>query len=197
MFDRILVSFGFIKIGGLIIGKAEPKDKFENELTYSLYHWRTLFTFIVPSLIGALLFLTPVKIGATFTIPIAAIEVSMQTLLSSTVTSIVTVVVTTTALMSIAVTLFRPKTILRIEFLRHLLDVSPIWLFTRSAGTVFALMTYFQIGPEAIRSEFTGSLVLNELMPVLFSVFILAGLLLPLLLNFGFNCVLFGGYRPG
>jgi nucleoside recognition membrane protein YjiH len=50
---------------------------------------------------------------------------------------------------------------------------------------VFVLMTYFQVGPKAIRSEYTGSLVLNELMPVLFSVFILAGLLLPLLLNFG------------
>jgi len=98
---------------------------------------------------------------------------------------VVTVAVTTTALMSIAVTLFKPKTILRIEFLRQLFDVSPIWLFTRSAGMVFILMAYFQVGPQWIRSENTGSLVLNELMPVLFSVFILAGLLLPLLLNFG------------
>ncbi len=185
MFDRILVSFSFIKCGRLAFEKAEVKDKFESELNYSLYHWRTLFAFFVPSSIGALLFMTPMKIGADFTIPIAAIAVSMQTLLSSSVTSIVTVAVTTTALMSIAVTLFKPKTILRIEFLRHLLDVSPIWLFTRSAGMVFILMTYFQVGPEWICSEHTGSLVLNELMPVLFSVFILAGLLLPLLLNFG------------
>jgi nucleoside recognition membrane protein YjiH len=185
MFDRILVSFSFIKIGRLAFEEAEAKEKFESELNYSLYHWRRLFVFIVPSLIGALLFVAPVKIGAAFTIPIAAIAVSMQALLSSSVTSIVTVVVTTTALMSIAVTLFKPKTILRIEFLRHLLDVSPIWLFTRSVGMGFALVTYFQVGPEAIRSEYTGSLVLNELMPVLFSVFILAGLLLPLLLNFG------------
>ena len=185
MFDRFLVSFSFRKDGGLALEKADVKDRIESGLDSSLYHWRTLFTFIVPSLIGALLFLTPVKIGAAYTIPIAAIAVSMQALLSSSVTSIVTVVVTTTALMSIAVTLFKPKTILRIEFLRHLLDVSPIWLFTRSAGMVFALMTYFQVGPEAIRSEYTGSLVLNELMPVLFSVFILAGLLLPLILNFG------------
>ena len=184
MFDRIIVSFGFIKADRLALEKADVKDRIER-IDASLYHWRTLFAFIVPSLIGALLFLTPVKIGAAFTIPIAAIAVSMQTLLSSSVTSIVTVVVTMTALMSLAVTLFKPPTILRIEFFRHLLYVSPIWLFTRSAGMVFVLMTYFQFGPEAICSESTGSLVLNELMPTLFSVFILAGLLLPLLLNFG------------
>ena len=41
------------------------------------------------------------------------------------------------------------------------------------------------MGPHAITSENTGALVLNDLLPVLFSVFILAGLLLPLLLNFG------------
>ena len=133
MLDRILVSLSLIKIGRLAFEKAEAKDKFESELNYSLYHWRTLFAFIVPSLIGALLFMTPVKIGAAFTIPIAAIAVSMQALLSSSVTSIVTVVVTTTALMSIVVTLFKPKTILRIGFLRHHLDVNPVWLFTRSA----------------------------------------------------------------
>ena len=152
---------------------------------YSLYHWRTLFALIVPSLIGALLFMAPVKIGGAFNIPITVIAISMQGLLSSYVSLIVTVVVTTTALMSIAVKLFKPKTILRIYFLRHLFNVSPIWLFTRSAGMVFVLMTYFQVGPETIHSKYTGSLVLNELMPVLFSVFILAGLLLPLLLNFG------------
>jgi nucleoside recognition membrane protein YjiH len=49
----------------------------------------------------------------------------------------------------------------------------------------FVLLTYFQVGPHAITSENTGLLVLKDLLPVLFSVFILAGLLLPLLLNFG------------
>ena len=185
MFDRFLVSLKSKKADQLALEKADAKDKLECRLDDSLFHWRTLFTFIVPSLISALLFMTPVKIGATFTIPIAAIAWSMQTLLSSSATSIVTVVVTTTALMSIAVTLFKAKTILRIEFLRLLFEVRPVWLFTRSAGMVFILMTHFQVGPEWIRSENTGSLILNELMPVLFSVFILAGLLLPLMLNFG------------
>tara|TARA_B100001059_G_scaffold223476_1_gene248493 strand:+ start:161 stop:1189 length:1029 start_codon:yes stop_codon:yes gene_type:complete len=46
-------------------------------------------------------------------------------------------------------------------------------------------MAFFQIGPEFIWEENTGGLVLEGLLPTLFSVFIFAGLLLPLLLNFG------------
>lgn len=46
-------------------------------------------------------------------------------------------------------------------------------------------MTFFQVGPKAIWEENTGGLVLTGLLPTLFAVFIFAGLLLPLLLNFG------------
>ena len=53
------------------------------------------------------------------------------------------------------------------------------------AGRVFVLLTFFEAGPEVLRSGSTGGLVLHDLLPVLFSVFIFAGLLLPLLLDFG------------
>ncbi len=43
----------------------------------------------------------------------------------------------------------------------------------------------FQIGPKAIWSENTGGMILSDLLPILFSVFLFAGLFLPLLLNFG------------
>ena len=43
----------------------------------------------------------------------------------------------------------------------------------------------FQIGPEMIISADTGSFVLHDLLTVLFSIFLFAGLFLPLLLNFG------------
>lgn len=56
---------------------------------------------------------------------------------------------------------------------------SPNWWCSGSNGI------FFQFGPEAIWEPNTGGLVLNDLLPVLFSVFIFAGLLLPLLLNFG------------
>lgn len=49
----------------------------------------------------------------------------------------------------------------------------------------FVILTYFEIGPAFILSENTGGLILKDLLPSLFGVFLFAGLLLPLLLNFG------------
>ncbi|WP_277869104.1 nucleoside recognition domain-containing protein, partial [Vibrio sp. 10N.222.55.C12] len=62
---------------------------------------------------------------------------------------------------------------------------SPLWLTVRIIGGLAVALTYFQVGPEAIWEENTGGLVLDGLLPTLFSVFIFAGLLLPFLLNFG------------
>lgn len=163
---------------------GSPMHKNQVE-SYSLYHWRTLFTFIVPSLIGVFLFMTPIQVGEAFTIPVAVTAKQLQLLLSDHITMIVTVVISLTALLSIVIKTLKPQIMVKNSFIKHLFDVSPIWLVTRLLGLVFVLMTFFKVGPEAVFSAHTGGLVLNDLMPVLFSVFILAGLLLPLLLNFG------------
>jgi nucleoside recognition membrane protein YjiH len=46
-------------------------------------------------------------------------------------------------------------------------------------------MIYFGIGPDFIIGELTGGVVVYDLMPILVCVFLLAGLLLALLLNYG------------
>lgn len=147
--------------------------------------WKTLFAFIVPSLIGVFLFMTPVAIGEAMTIPIAVLAKKLQSLVAPSISTIILVVVSLTGVLSVIATVFKPKSLLKYALFKHLFEVSWIWLATRLFGMAFLIMTYFQVGAEAIYSEHTGQLVLNELLPVLFSVFILAGLLLPLLLNFG------------
>ncbi|NOU50864.1 YjiH family protein [Pseudoalteromonas sp. JBTF-M23] len=147
--------------------------------------WRTLFAFIVPSLIGVFLFMTPVAIGEAMTIPIAVMAKALQGVVGPYVDTLILAIICTTGVMSLLVTLFKPAPLMKIELVRYLFEVSWIWLVTRVTGMVFILMTYFKVGPDMINSSHTGALVLNDLLPVLFSVFILAGLLLPLLLNFG------------
>ncbi|MGL5975966.1 MAG: YjiH family protein, partial [Aeromonas sobria] len=70
-------------------------------------------------------------------------------------------------------------------FLNSLFNVSPFWACVRVLGGIFVLLTFFEMGPELLYSGATGGLVLHDLLPVLFSVFLFAGLLLPLLLDFG------------
>ncbi|WP_416375614.1 YjiH family protein [Salinicoccus roseus] len=55
----------------------------------------------------------------------------------------------------------------------------------RVVGAVFSLMAYFVFGPGFINSEVTGGLMLYDLLPTLFAIFLFAGILLPLLLNYG------------
>jgi len=145
----------------------------------------TILTFIIPSLIGLILFMAPIQYNDALTIPIAIISKALQALLGDTITLIVTIVVLITAILSLISKIANPAVLKRSPFINDLLNVSPIWLIIRVLGAIFIVATYWGIGPEMINSGNTGALVLNDLMPVLLCVFIFAGLLLPLLLNFG------------
>lgn len=149
------------------------------------YDLKVWLTFLIPSLIGVFLFMTPVPSGEIMTIPIAVMAKVIQASFSEIASEVIAVIICITGSMSLIFSLFKPKALTKFHLLNHLFNVSWIWLVTRLFGMVFVLLTYFQVGPDAISSENTGLLVLKDLLPVLFSVFILAGLLLPLLLNFG------------
>jgi len=150
--------------------------------SYDLKIW---LVFLIPSLIGVFLFMTPVPSGEIMTIPIAVMAKAIQALFSQIALGLIATIICITGVMSLVFSVFKPKSLTKFRLLNHLFNVSWIWLVTRLLGMVFVLLTYFQVGPHAITSENTGLLVLKDLLPVLFSVFILAGLLLPLLLNFG------------
>ena len=150
--------------------------------SYDLKIW---LVFLIPSLIGVFLFMTPVPSGEIMTIPIAVMAKAIQALFSEIALGLIATIICITGVMSLVFSVFKPKSLTKFRLLNHLFNVSWIWLVTRLFGMAFVLLTYFQVGPHAITSENTGLLVLKDLLPVLFSVFILAGLLLPLLLNFG------------
>jgi len=140
---------------------------------------------MIPSLIGLLLFMTPISIAGEITIPIAIVSKALQNQMGSSIQLIVTCIVVFMAFASLLTQLMNPKWVRKSIFLRTLLKVNLFWLAVRIVGAVLIVMVYLQVGPDAIISSATGGLVLNDLVPVLFSVFIFAGMLLPLLLNFG------------
>ncbi|MBE0351370.1 hypothetical protein PLIP_a0816 [Pseudoalteromonas lipolytica LMEB 39] len=129
--------------------------------------------------------MTPVPIGEAMTIPIAVMAKAVQEWIAPFALGLITTIVCITGVMSLIIKFFKPRALLKIFIIKHLFDVSWLWLTVRLLGMVFIILTYTKQGPEMIISGDTGALVLNDLLPVLFSVFILAGLLLPLLLNFG------------
>ena len=149
------------------------------------YNIKTMLTFIVPSILGLLLFMTPVSFDGQLTIAIAVMAKYLQASLAELIPTIVTAIVITSALITAITVLFEPKIIMMNQFLTKLFHVSPVWLIIRLLGGLFIALTFSGLGPEMVHSIGTGGLVLNELLPILFCVFLFAGMLLPLLLNFG------------
>ncbi|WP_257347047.1 YjiH family protein [Pseudalkalibacillus decolorationis] len=147
--------------------------------------------FIVPSIIGIFLFMIPIEYTdkATneeqVTIPVAILASWLQNTLGASIPAIMTVIITLTALLTLYAKISKPSSIMKNLFLNALFNVSALWVTARILGMIFAILTLFKIGPEVIWSDVTGGLLLGSLIPVLFSVFLFAGLLLPLLLNFG------------
>ncbi|OEF71718.1 YjiH family protein [Vibrio tasmaniensis] len=145
----------------------------------------SFWVFLIPSLIGLFLFMAPISYQGDLTIPVAILAKSIQAVFGESLVAIITAIVAFMSVASVLSTIFKPTFITSNSFLNGLFNPSPLWLLVRIIGGAAAFMAFFQVGPEFIWEENTGGLVLEGLLPTLFSVFIFAGLLLPLLLNFG------------
>ncbi|MEZ9405708.1 YjiH family protein [Vibrio sp. 10N.286.48.F5] len=145
----------------------------------------SFWVFLIPSLIGLFLFMAPISYQGDLTIPVAILAKSIQAVFGEYLVPIITAIVAFMSVASVLSTIFKPTFITSNSFLNGLFNPSPLWLLVRLIGGAAAFMAFFQVGPEFIWEENTGGLVLEGLLPTLFSVFIFAGLLLPLLLNFG------------
>ena len=154
---------------------------------------KKILQFIIPSLIGILLFMMPVPYmdgkfvtyAEGFTIPIAIIKDFIPGLLSNVLSLLILISISITFVVTLYTKLLKPKYILNNLFLNNLFNVSWIWTIIRIFGTIFVFITYYKYDIEMIYSSNTGGLLLNDLMPILFIIFFLAGLLLPLILDFG------------
>ncbi|MDZ5471718.1 YjiH family protein [Bacillus sp. 31A1R] len=145
----------------------------------------SLLKFLLPSLLGISFFMVPISYEGEITIPIAILSGWLQNLLTEFLPEIMTVIIVLTLLGTIITKFLKPAFIVKGSFFYHLFNVTTVWFVARLLGAIFAILTLLQIGPEWIWSENTGGLLLNDLLPILFSVFLFAGLFLPLLLNFG------------
>lgn len=145
----------------------------------------TFWIFLVPSLLGLFLFMAPISYEGDITIPVAVLAKSLVSSLGDYVVPLVTAIIAFMAVGSLLYRVIQPSFIKNSAFLDRLFSPSLLWLIVRVIGGLAVVMTYYHVGPTAIWEENTGGLVLEGLLPTLFSVFIFAGLLLPLLLNFG------------
>lgn len=162
------------------VSKLKPFD--DNKSKFTL---KDNLKFIIPSIIGVLLFMIPIKYEGDVTIPIAIFSGMLVNFLGEYLVYIITGTMAISAILSLIATIVKPKFITNNKILSSLFTTTPLWLVSRVLGGIFGVLAAFQIGPQMIISGDTGAFVLNYLLTVLFSIFLFAGLFLPLLLNFG------------
>lgn len=155
----------------------------------------SIFKFVIPSLLGIFLFMLPIPYNGSITIPIAILSSTIQNLLSQHLIYILFGLMLVSAIGSLIRKIFKPSFIKNNSFLEALFNPSGIWFALRLIAFCFISIIllvehgYMPISllpfAEMISSGDTGGLVLSDLLPVLFSIFLFAGLFLPLLLDFG------------
>jgi nucleoside recognition membrane protein YjiH len=158
--------------------KTEVRVK---EQVMSGAYWK----FILPSLLGALLFLVPIKFNGEVTIGVGIFASLLNGLIGGFIPALIIMILGLSASVSILTKVMKPEFILSNKFLKGLFDIGMVGITARVLGFSVGLMTILEVGPEFIWSRNTGGVVLYDLAPVLLTWFLFAGVLLPLLVEFG------------
>ncbi len=155
--------------------------------------------FLVPSAVGVSIMLVPIRVGDSINIGMGILATLLQERVAGLLPALVTFVITLSAVATLAMTIARLR--LRLHGDRATLTAfdaavtaSPVramflvgWttLVARIAGAIAASLVLVQRGPAWLISDATGGVILNDLMPVIVAIFVVAPFLLPLLTDFG------------
>jgi nucleoside recognition membrane protein YjiH len=147
--------------------------------------------FILPSLLGVLIFLTPIPFDGQLTIVINILTSAAKLQLGDYSLSIVVSIITIGSALTLVGSVFDARWIHRRPLLEELFNVSVIWLSLRLIGAGLGLLYLFQAGPALLISEQIGGAVFVGIGVNVLPIFVIACLLLPLLTDYGF--MEFGG----
>ncbi|MBQ7454305.1 MAG: YjiH family protein [Selenomonadaceae bacterium] len=150
----------------------------------------SLAGFLIPSIIGIALFMIPVQYDGSWTIVVKIIADIISGAIGEMLPALCVGIVTVSAILGI-IFLGKPNFIATYPIVANTFSTTAIWVVIRIFGAIFIWLTFFGVdkGGDSIISLITsddnGGFVLNDLLSVLVVIFFLAGLLLPLLLDFG------------
>ena len=141
--------------------------------------------FLIPSLIGAFLFVIPVQQEGNLTIPVAVLANKLLDLMGEWCLTVIWALISLSAIITLLHRTVGIAALKRNPKFDQLFSIKGFWFLVRMAGFVIANMIYFGFGPDMIIGGATGGMVIHDLLPILVCVFLLAGILLALLLNYG------------
>ena len=151
----------------------------------------SLAGFLVPSIVGIILFMIPVQYDGSWTIVVKIVADMISNAIGDYLPGLCVGIVTLSAILGV-IFLGKPNFIATYPIVANTFSTTAIWVVIRIVGAIFIWLTFLGVdadNPDStiglITSGDNGGFVLHDLLSVLVVIFFLAGLLLPLLLDFG------------
>ena len=140
--------------------------------------------FAIPSLLGAALFLIPMKINGKFVLGVSILCDIIQGWMNPFVDMLALILLGTSAIVPILTKIFKPGIIMNRKTMRSLFDVSYVIIAVRAVGFAYLVCYLFKVGPEFIWSATTGGEAYNIVSTIL-TLMVGTSLLISLLTDFG------------
>ena len=151
---------------------------------------KSLLNFLIPSIIGIIIFMIPVKYDGNWTIIVKILADFIAKIVGNYLPALCTIIITISFVMSIMAS-FNVKFIKENKLLNQTFSVTPVWLVLRILGFIVVWMVVLKdklnLGPffDMIVADESATFILNDLLTSLVIIFVIASMLLPLLLDFG------------
>ncbi|MDU2544770.1 MAG: YjiH family protein [Finegoldia magna] len=151
---------------------------------------KSLLNFLIPSIIGIIIFMIPVKYDGNWTIIVKIFADFIAKILGDYLPALCTIIITISFVMSVLAS-FNVKLIKENKLLNQTFSVTPVWLVLRILGFIVVWMVVLKdklnLGPffDMIVADESATFILNDLLTSLVIIFVIASMLLPLLLDFG------------
>lgn len=148
---------------------------------------KRILKFIIPSIIGVLLLMTPFEKDGSSTVMASVLSKAVNSGIDSIIPIYILVLICIfiSCILALIYKISKPSFIENNEVLKNAADISNFWLLVRFTGLILGLMTAFKVGPEIVYGPDTGGLILYDLIGGLFTIFLVAGFILPFLTEFG------------
>ncbi|MFR4777703.1 MAG: YjiH family protein [Finegoldia magna] len=151
---------------------------------------KSLLNFLIPSIIGIIIFMIPVKFDGEWTIIVKIFADFIAKTIGDYLPALCTIIITISFVMSVLAS-FNVKFIKENKLLDQTFSVTPVWLVLRILGFIVVWMVVLKdklnLGPffDMIVADESATFILNDLLTSLVIIFVIASMLLPLLLDFG------------
>ena len=151
---------------------------------------KSLINFLIPSIIGIIIFMIPVKFDGEWTIIVKIFADFIAKTIGDYLPALCTIIITISFVMSVLAS-FNVKFIKENKLLDQTFSVTPVWLVLRILGFIVVWMVVLKdklnLGPffDMIVADESATFILNDLLTSLVIIFVIASMLLPLLLDFG------------